>query len=105
MDPNNFSSIEEFVSKFKSLRPLLEGCKVKNVDDGLIYGILAKLGPIYSIFVYTFYSTSEALIVVGTTYKTPSFDAFYNTLLREQEKLLHLRLIKFVDSLNNDLVS
>ena len=29
LDPNNFSSIEDFLSKFKTLRLLLEGCKVK----------------------------------------------------------------------------
>ena len=29
LDPNNFSSIEYFLSKFKTLRLLLEGCKVK----------------------------------------------------------------------------
>ena len=29
LDPNNFSSIEDFLSKFNTLRLLLEGCKVK----------------------------------------------------------------------------
>ena len=45
LDPNNFSSIEDFLSKFKTLRLLLEGCKVKNEDGSLIYSIIAKLGP------------------------------------------------------------
>ena len=47
-DPNNFSSIEDFLSKFKTLRLLLEGCKVKKEDSSLIYCILSKLGPAYS---------------------------------------------------------
>ena len=51
LDPNNFSSIEDFLSKFKTLRLLLEGCKVKKDDGSLIYSILAKIGPAYSIFV------------------------------------------------------
>ena len=45
LDPNNFSSIEDFLSKFKTLRILLEGCKIKKDDGSLIYCILAKLGP------------------------------------------------------------
>ena len=46
-DPNNFSSIEDFLSKFKTLRILLEGCKIKKDDGSLIYCILAKIGPAY----------------------------------------------------------
>ena len=57
LDPNNFSSIEDFLSKFKTLRLLLEGCKVKKEDSSLIYCFLAKLGPAYSVFVSAFHST------------------------------------------------
>ena len=57
LDPNNFSSIEDFLSKFKTLRLLLEGCKVNKEDGSLIYCILAKLGPAYSAFYSTFHST------------------------------------------------
>ena len=93
LDPNNFSSIEDFLSKFKTLRLLLEGCKVKKEDGSLIYCILAKLGPAYSVFVFAFHSTREAIISSGTTYKNPSFDSFCDSLIREQEKILHLSLI------------
>ena len=93
LDPNNFSSIEDFLSKFKTLRLLLEGCKVKKEDSSLIYCILAKLGPAYSVFVSAFHSTREAIISSGTTYKNPSFDSYCDSLIREQEKLLHLGLI------------
>ena len=93
LDPNNFTSIEYFVSKFKTLRLLLEGCTVKKEDGSLIYSILAKLGPTYSVFVSTFHSTREALISQGTAYKPPSFDAFCNYLLGEQEKILNLGII------------
>ena len=57
LDPNNFSSIEDFLSKFKTRRVLVEGCKVKNEYGSLIYCILAKLGPAYSVFVSAFHST------------------------------------------------
>ena len=92
-DPNNFSYIEDFLSKFKTLRLLLEGCKVKKEDGSLIYCILYKIGPAYFVFVSAFHSTREAIISSGTTYKNPSFDAFCDSLIREQEKLLHLGLI------------
>ena len=57
LDPSNFPSIEDYLSKFKTLRLLLDGCKVTKEDEPLIYGILAKLPPTYSIFVSTFHST------------------------------------------------
>ena len=94
LDPNNFSSIEDFLSKFKTLRLLLEGVKVKKEDGNLIYSILTKLGPAYSMFVSTFNSIREAFISQGQDYKSPSFDAFCDSLIREQEKLLHLSLLK-----------
>ncbi|WP_326498022.1 hypothetical protein, partial [Actinobacillus pleuropneumoniae] len=98
LDPNNFSSIEDFLSKFKTLRLLLEGVKVKKEDSSLIYSILTKLGPAYSVFVSTFHSTREAFISQGTDYKSPSFDSFCDSLIREQEKLLHLGLLNLGNS-------
>ena len=80
LDPNNFSPIEDFLSKFKTLRIILEGCKIKKDDASLIYYILAKLGPAYSIFVSSFHSTREAIISSGTTYKNPSFDSLIRVL-------------------------
>ena len=98
LDPNNFSCIEDFLSKFKTLRYLLEGVKVKKEDSNLIYSILTKLGPAYSVFVSTFHSTREAFICQGTDYKAPSFDSFCDSLIREQEKLLHLGLLNLGNS-------
>ena len=73
LDPNNLSSIEDFLSKFKTLRLLLESCKFKKEDGSIIYSILAKLGLAYSVFVSTFHSTRESLISQGTPYKSPLF--------------------------------
>ena len=47
LDPSNFPSIEDYLSKLKTLKLLLEGCNVLKKDDPLIYGILAKLPPAY----------------------------------------------------------
>ena len=98
LDPNNFSCIEDFLSKFKTLRLLLEGVKVKKEDNNLIYFILTKLEPAYSVFVSTFHSTREAFISQGQTYNPPSFDSFCDSLIREQEKLLHLGLLNLGNS-------
>eukprot|EP00253_Pinus_taeda_P009176 PITA_09176 len=98
LDPNNFSCIEDFLSKFKTFRYLLEGVKVKKEDSNLIYSILTKLGPAYSVFVSTFHSTREAFICQGTDYKVPSFDSFCDSLIREQEKQLHLGLLHLGNS-------
>lgn len=105
LDPSNFWFIEDFLSKFKSPRLLLKGCKVKKEDDGLVYGILAKLGLVYFVFVSTFHSTKEALLSAGSKYKAPSFDALCDSLIREQEKLLHLGLIKSANTSNKALVA
>ena len=93
------------MSKFKTLRLILEGCKVKNEDGSLIYSILAKLSPAYSVCVSTFHSTRKAIISQGTAYKNPSFDAFFDSLIREQEKLLHLGLINIGNSFKKALAA
>ena len=49
LDPSKFPSIEYCLSKFKTLKLLLEGCNVSKEEDPLIYGILAKLPPAYSV--------------------------------------------------------
>ena len=105
LDPNNFSSIEDFLSKFKILRPILEGVKVKKEDGSLIYSILTKLGLAYSVFVSTFHSTREAFIYQGQDYKSPSFDAFCDFLIREQEKLLYLALLNLGNSSKKSLAT
>jgi hypothetical protein len=57
LDPSNFHSIEDYLSKFKTLKLLLEGCKITKEEELLIYGILVKLPPTYFVFVSTFHST------------------------------------------------
>lgn len=82
-NPSNFSSIKYFLYKFKTLRLLFESCKEKKEDEALIYGIIPKLGPLYSIFVSTFHPTRESLIYARTKYKYPSSDSFCDSLIRE----------------------
>ena len=56
LNPSDFSCIQDYLSKYKTLRLLCEECKIKKEDKQCIYHILSKLGPAYSIFVSTFYS-------------------------------------------------
>ena len=105
VDPGNFPSIEDYLSKFKTLRLLLASCKVTKEGEPFIYGILSKLPPPYFVFVSTFHSTREALISIGAKYRCPYLHAFYDSLIREQENILHLGLIKTANNSNKSLVS
>ena len=84
LDPSKFPSIEGYLSKFKTLKLLLEGCKITKEEEPLIYGILAKLPLAYFVFVSTFHSTREAFLNAGATYKYPSLDTLCDSLVREQ---------------------
>ena len=61
LNPSDFSCIQEYLSKYKTLILLCEECKIKKEDKQCIYHILSKLGPAYSIFVSTFYSMKESM--------------------------------------------
>ena len=87
LSPNDFSCIEDYLSKFKILRHVCIECKLDLKEDLCIYVILAKIGSAYSIFVSTFYATREAL---GTAYKNPSLESFCDALIREKDKLMQL---------------
>jgi hypothetical protein len=92
--------------KFKTLKLLLEDCKVQKNDDRCIYAILGKIGSAYSsaysIFVSTFHSTKEALWVA---YKPPTLEVFYDYLIREQDKLLHFGVINNLGTSNKALMA
>jgi hypothetical protein len=85
LSPNDFSCIEDYLSKFKTLRSLCEECKIKIEEDHCIYLILSKLGSAYFVFLSTFYAMQEAL---GTAYKKLSLENFCDSLIREQDKLV-----------------
>jgi hypothetical protein len=59
LNPNDFPCIEDYLSKFKTLRLLLKDCKIDMKDDQCIYVILAKLGSAYFVFVSTFYALEK----------------------------------------------
>ena len=88
LNPNDFSCIQDYLSKYKTLRLLCAECKIKKEDKQCIYRILSKLGPAYSIFVSTFYSMKESL--TAAIYQEPSLESFCDSLIREQDKLIHI---------------
>jgi hypothetical protein len=101
LSPNDFPCIEDYLSKFKTLRLLCIECQLDLKEDRCIYVILSKLGSAYSIFVSTFYATREAL---GSAYKKPSLESFCDALIREQDKLVQLGLISTAGTSNKSLV-
>ena len=54
LNSSDFLCIQDYLSKYKTLRLLSEEWKIKREDKQCIYHILSKLGPVYSVFVSTF---------------------------------------------------
>jgi hypothetical protein len=102
LSPSDFSFIEDYLSKFKTLIILCEECEIKIGEDSYIYLILSKLGSEYSVFVSTFYAMREAL---GKANKKPTLESFCDVLIREQDKLVQLGLINTAGTSNKALVS
>ena len=86
LNPSNFSCIQDYLSKYKTLRILCEEWKIKKENKQCIYHILSKLGSMYSGFVSTFYSMKESL--TATSYQEPILESFCDSLIREQDKLI-----------------
>jgi hypothetical protein len=101
LSPSDFSCIEDYLSKFKTLITLCEECKIKIDEDRCIYIILSKLGSAYFVFVSTFYAMKEAL---GASYQKPSLENFCDSLIREQDKLVQLGVINTAGTSNKALV-
>ena len=88
---SDFYCIQDYLSKYKTLRILCEECKIKSEDKQCIYHILFKLGSVYSVFVSTFYSMKESLD--PTSYQEPTLESFCDLLIRKHHKLIYLGVI------------
>ena len=95
LNPSDFSCLGDYLSKFKTLRLLCIECNIKMKEPRCIFLILSKLGSAYSVFVSTFYAMKEAL---GKDYVKPTLESFYASLIREEDKLLQLGVIKTADT-------
>ena len=103
LNPNDFSCIQDYLSKSKTLRLLCAECKIQKEDKQCIYYILSKLGPAYFVFVSTFYSMKESLTI--SSYQEPSLESFCDFLIREHDKFIHLGIINNVDTSRKALLS
>jgi hypothetical protein len=90
LSPSDFSCIEDYISKFKTLRILCAECEINMEEEHCIYIILSKLGSAYSMFVSTFYAMREDL---GESYQKTTLESFCGALIREQDKLVQLGVI------------
>ena len=98
-----FHAFKIILSKYKTIRLFCEECKIKREDKQCIYHIISKLGPAYFVFVSTFYSMKEFL--TATSYQDPSLESFCDSLIREQDKLIHLGIINNADTSEKALLS
>ena len=103
LNPSDFLCIQDYLSKYKTLRILCEECKINKEEKQCIYHIFSKRGPAYSIFVSTFYSMKESL--TATSYQEPSLESFCDSLIREQDKFIHLGIINNADTFGKALLS
>jgi hypothetical protein len=100
LSPIEFSCIEDYLSKFKTLIILCAKCNIKLEEERCIYIILAKLGSAYLVFVSIVYATREAL---ETYYKNISLESFCDALIREQDKLVQLGVINIACNSNKKI--
>ena len=85
--PDEHASIEDYLTKFKSLIARLKGCGKTKSDSECIFLILFKLKGPYHVFCFSFYSTMDEL---GDDFKMPTFELFCERLTRKQSKIQQL---------------
>ena len=90
LHPSSFETIEQFFTKFKSLVLQCRKCRIERKDEHNVLSILRKLGSEYSVFVSIIHSKWESFPV----WKVPSLDSFFESLIKDQEKLIRMGVIK-----------
>ena len=63
LHPNNFKTIEQFFTKFKSLALQCIKCGIEIKDDKNALSIISKLSPEYYVFVSIFHSKMDSFLV------------------------------------------
>lgn len=93
LDPRSFDNIQDFFTKFKSLLLQLKGCGIdkSKEESKLILAILSKLGPEYAVFVSAFHTVR---LTTGETWKISTLNAFIESLIHEQDKLIKMGTLK-----------
>ena len=79
LQTDNFETIQQFFSKFKSLVMQCKKCGINKKDEQLVLSILSKLGSEFSMFVYTFHYGK----LTTPNWQIPSLDSFTESLIQE----------------------
>lgn len=91
LDPKNFDTIQDYVTKANELRAQLKDCGIDKKDTQLIFNLIGKLPQEYVAFVSSFQTHR---MTMGSSYKMPTFDAFNEMLMMEQTKLIRMGILK-----------
>lgn len=73
LGPKNFDNLQEFLFRFNTFLSEVKSCGIEKNEEKFILSVLSKLGPEYSLFVSSFYTTKLSM---GKTWKIPSMDDF-----------------------------
>lgn len=90
LDPKNFDTIQDYVTKANELRAQLKDCGIDK-DAQFVFNLLDKLPSEYAAFVS---SSQTHRLTMGSAYTTPSFDSFIEMLMLEQTKLITVGILK-----------
>ena len=93
LDPKIFNNIQDFFTKFMDLLSQLKACgvEISKEEKQMVLTIISKLGPEFSLFIYTFHSirfTSRA------TWKMPSLEDLIESFTQEKTKIINMEKIK-----------
>ena len=86
LQPNNFETIQQFFSKFKSLFIQHRNCKIEKKDEKLLLSILRKLASEISVLLSIFHSRG----LKNPNWRIPSIDSFTESLIQEQDKSVQM---------------
>ena len=90
LHPSSFKSIQQFFTKYKSLVLQCKQCGLERKDEKLVLSVLSNIGFQYSIFVSIFHSGRDSI----PNWNMPSLDAFVESLIQEQDKLVQMGVIQ-----------
>jgi hypothetical protein len=85
--------MQDFFTSHKDLLLQLKACGVdkSKEEKRMVFTILSKLGPDYSVFVSTFHTQS---LTAGALWTMPSLETFIEALIQEEGKLINMGVIK-----------
>ena len=86
LQPNNFETIQQFFTKFKSLALQCKQCIIEREDERHVISVHSKLGSEYFFFMSTFHSRRASI----PNWNIPSLDGFTDSLIQENDKLVQM---------------